>query len=1017
MNIRGSAIAGDGDVNLSAAGKVDIAAATSTSTEKHHKKVTESGFLSGGGFGISYGMRTTTTDQERDATTQSGQSRSLIGSTGGNLTITAGEALKVGGSDLNAAKDMSLSGKSVTIDPGKDAEKGKFELTRVQDGLTLAIGGTVVEAIQAIQTANKATQTKNSRVQALAAATAAMQAANIANNVAQNGVNVSISLTAGHSESKQTQTTASLTNYGSALTAGNNLSISATGAGKDSNIDIIGSDLNAKGDIKLKADNAVNLVAAQDTESQHSDSKSMSAAAGIGASIGTNGMSFGFTASASLGRGKEDGEGSTQLNSHVTAGKQLEITSGGDTTIKGAVASGQQVVANVGGDLKLESLQDTAKFDAKNQSMSVSGTVGMGASFSASINQSKIHSDYASVQEQSGIKAGDGGFQVKVGGNTDLKGAVISATAAGAATSILDTKTLTSSDIANHAVTKASSIGGGGTIGMAGSGGDGKGAGPGGVDLMKAGSSKVDTPIAVASNDKNNSTTRSGVGAGQLVIRDDAAQIAATGKSAAQTVAETNRQVETGVDTSGKIANNFDKKEVETELAVTEAFIKTAGPVAAKLVGKMGNEQMEAALRDQVAFTLKSEKAYAEGDTETAATYATKAIEAGEIASKWDDNGIYRQGLHVATQSLIGGAANGGTGAVGAAGGVIAGDQGQQLGKKFGEEEAEKQGLKGEARDKLVNAYQEAFATLGGALGGLVVTGATGESGSSVFNGAAQGANAAGTVDINNRQLHSGEIKLIREILAKEYASKHPGMTATQAAQLLESQLLRQVDEKAKAAGGWNQEASSYLNAYKNTHPSIIGYDQKGNPVPLFDVSSDYQRSDKMLFSENGVEGKGLTQMDRAVIDSLIKEYPHTPHCRSATCSMTEKIQAFGDGAWSIATGTGNAIRFIARGTGLMGTEEYGRWEQEGNAVQDFANKYRNDKDFAKEVDRAMGQALGKMYADNQDGWLKSFLLGRVTTGIFTGFGPAAFIGDTTRKAEEGHNVADSLLKGGILGK
>ncbi|MDY0978496.1 hemagglutinin repeat-containing protein, partial [Massilia sp. CFBP9012] len=50
-----------------------------------------------------------------------------------------------------------------------------------------------------------------------------------------------------------------------------------------------------------------------------------------------------------MGKGKEDGKGTTQLNSHVTAGKQLAIESGGDTNIKGAVASGEQVVAKVGG--------------------------------------------------------------------------------------------------------------------------------------------------------------------------------------------------------------------------------------------------------------------------------------------------------------------------------------------------------------------------------------------------------------------------------------------------------------------------------------------------------------------------------------------------------------------------------------------------------------------------------------------------------------------------------------------
>jgi filamentous hemagglutinin len=39
--------------------------------------------------------------------------------------------------------------------------------------------------------------------------------------------------------------------------------------------------------------------------------------------------------------------------------------------------------------------------------------------------QSKVNSNYQSVTEQSGIQAGDGGFQVSVKGDTDLKGAVI----------------------------------------------------------------------------------------------------------------------------------------------------------------------------------------------------------------------------------------------------------------------------------------------------------------------------------------------------------------------------------------------------------------------------------------------------------------------------------------------------------------------------------------------------------------------------------------------------------------
>ncbi len=56
----------------------------------------------------------------------------------------------------------------------------------------------------------------------------------------------------------------------------------------------------------------------------------------------------------------------------------------------------------------------------------------MGAGMSGSVNfaKSNINSNYASVTEQSGIKAGDGGFTVNVKGNTALVGGAITSTQA-----------------------------------------------------------------------------------------------------------------------------------------------------------------------------------------------------------------------------------------------------------------------------------------------------------------------------------------------------------------------------------------------------------------------------------------------------------------------------------------------------------------------------------------------------------------------------------------------------------
>jgi filamentous hemagglutinin len=772
INVLGSAIAGDGDVSLAAVGSVNIWAATSTLTEQHHTQVKESGFLSGDGFGISYGTRTTTTDQSRDATTQSGQSRSMVGSLGGNLDIVAGDAIKVSGSDLAAGLNMNLDGRSVTIDPGQDSLKGKFEQTKVQDGLTLAVGGSVVSAIQTFQSlSSAASQSKDTRVQALAAATAAMAAKNVANDIAQNGINVSLSLTVGHSESQYTQTTSNLLNSGSLLNAGNDITIRATGGGKDSNISAIGSDLRATGNIMLKADNQANLLAAQDLESQHSDSKSVSADAGIGASIGTNGMSYGFTANASVGRGTVDGDGTTQANTHVAAGSLLTITSGGDTNVKGAVASGSQVVADVKGNLNIESLQDKATFDSKNQSVSVGGTVGVGASFSGSVNQSKAHNDYASVQEQSGIRTGDGGFQVTVGGNTDLKGGVISSSTAGVAASSLVTATLTHSDIANHATSSASGIGMGGGLTVDGNGGNAGAKDEGGIKLtdVSRNGSGVSLPSVNAVFDNTTGITQSGIGAGTLVIADGVAQREVTGQGATQVPDGLNRDVVTGSDAGGVI-NNFDPNATAAALAISSEFAgrfaSVAAPVAANLIGDIGRAKEKSAQDQAYDYERLAADAATRGDSETAAAFNIKAADAQSTAEAWGDNGLNRLALHAAAQGLIGGIAAGNTGALSSISGVAGGNLGQQLGEKLGAAEADRHGLQGQDKETFIDAYQQTLASIGGAVAGLATASGSRNGLENALTATVQAATTAGAVDAFNRRLHPGDYKVAKTLAA-----------------------------------------------------------------------------------------------------------------------------------------------------------------------------------------------------------------------------------------------------------
>ncbi|WP_246798881.1 hypothetical protein [Bartonella tribocorum] len=86
------------------------------------------------------------------------------------------------------------------------------------------------------------------------------------------------------------------------------------------------------------------------------------------------------------------------------------------------------------------------------------GATGGGGSMSASFQKDKSSSNYHSVVEQSGIKAGDGGFDITVAGATNLIGGLIDSSAS-ADKNKLTTGTITTSDIANSAHATASSHG------------------------------------------------------------------------------------------------------------------------------------------------------------------------------------------------------------------------------------------------------------------------------------------------------------------------------------------------------------------------------------------------------------------------------------------------------------------------------------------------------------------------------------------------------------------------------
>jgi len=99
----------------------------------------------------------------------------------------------------------------------------------------------------------------------------------------------------------------------------------------------------------------------------------------------------------------------------------------------GGVAGGSRVVTQAGGDLIIKSPQNTDVHDERHESQGLSALVPLlGNKFNVSAYDSRhqLSGDYQSVGQQSGIQAGDGGYEVTAGGQTQLTGSAITSTQA-----------------------------------------------------------------------------------------------------------------------------------------------------------------------------------------------------------------------------------------------------------------------------------------------------------------------------------------------------------------------------------------------------------------------------------------------------------------------------------------------------------------------------------------------------------------------------------------------------------
>lgn len=633
VTIQGSNVAAGNGLTVKAK-NIDIREAENRVYSDDYYSKKKSGIL-GGGIGVTFGSQKQTTESDQTKLYAKG---SQVGSLNGNTTMIAENTYTQTASKVSAIKDgdVNILAKKVDIKAADDKYETNTKQTFEQKGVTLAITSPVISAIQAVQGVVQSTrqvgESKHGRVNAMAAANAGFDAYRAAQSVGQaaNDVGkfmsntgnvdsvIGAQITYGQQKNESRTHTEGKTAAKSQVNADGKVNIVATGAGKDSNINIEGSDISGKQGTTLMADNQVNIKAAEQNHQERSTNKSSGFNAGVAIKV-SNGEAAGVTLGGNSGKGYGNGDETTYVASHVgDSQSKTVINAGGDVTLAGSQVKGKRVELDAK-NLNIESLQDKFRYHGKQMNVSGSVTVGYGASVGGSFNKSKINADHASVNEQAGIYAGDEGYDINVNKHTDLKGALITSTQKAEADgkNHFSTGSITHSDIENHSNYSGRSFGVSGSVsanfetpfGKEGQAQSGKQAvdddgnliyrndrgeltteaknaqGKDNAKQLATGWDSLETSTGFGigrDKESQSSVTKSGINTANIEIRDQAEQLAKTGETVEQTLDSIKTDVTTdnAEQHSGKLENHFDKdkvmKELNIQVKVTQDFRKNA---------------------------------------------------------------------------------------------------------------------------------------------------------------------------------------------------------------------------------------------------------------------------------------------------------------------------------------------------------------------------------------------------------------------------------------------------------
>lgn len=468
VNIIGSHVQAGNDIALDAARDVNILPGSESYASEDKEKRSGFGVKVGAGNGsasIGIGFGSSKTESSQGAEINAVSSLNA----GRDVLITAGRDANLQAAQVEAASTVDIMAeRDVNLLSAQDKSNYEYMHQELFAGVTATVSSQAAAAIGNAYEAGKrvgnGSAANSIAMGAIAgvngkyAYDALVNGQKLNDGFSQNGPLLSTSLSAGFQYSKNSAEGSTSIPVPTTINAGDTViidagrDINAVGAQVSAGYDQYGQPTGGRGDIALIAGNDINLESAKATT--ENSSKNVSAGASI--NLDLSGGSFNY------GQGKGNDSTVTNINTHVTGSGTVYVNSGNNTNLHGATVSGETVIADIGGNLNIESQLDTST--AKAKQVNINGSIGQNAQGQTSGGLSgSYHSakgDAAIVSEQSGIHAGEGGFDIKVDGNTKLKGGLITSDA-DAKDNRLETGTLEFEDVDTHSKWKADSYGGG----------------------------------------------------------------------------------------------------------------------------------------------------------------------------------------------------------------------------------------------------------------------------------------------------------------------------------------------------------------------------------------------------------------------------------------------------------------------------------------------------------------------------------------------------------------------------